>query len=90
MGEAGGGRWPRSLAVVEIEHPSPSEAVAPPAPAPAGPGNGVPEVEAGPDRDLGTLEELEAQLAILEAELARVDASRGDAGDSTAHPAAEW
>jgi uncharacterized small protein (DUF1192 family) len=72
---------------VETQHPSPSEAAAP-APVPGIPeAEAEAEVEAGPDRDLGTLEELEAQLAVLEAELARVDATRGDAAGATAHPA---
>ena len=43
----------------------------------AGEGAGE-EVEVGPDRDLVALEALEAELAVLEAELARVDAGRGD------------
>jgi uncharacterized small protein (DUF1192 family) len=75
---------------VDIQQPSSFPAAAQPVPAPPEAPGPAPDVEAGPDRDLGTLEELEAQLAILEAELARVDASRGDAADSTAHPAAEW
>jgi hypothetical protein len=37
----------------------------------------VVEVEVGPDRDRVTLEGLEAELAVLEDELARVDAGRG-------------
>ena len=77
---------------MEIQQPSPFESAPagevaptvagqPPGPAPevdagldAGP-------DAGPDRELVTLEELEGRLAVLEAELARVDAGRGELGE---------
>jgi hypothetical protein len=64
-------------------NPSPTFGTPPiAAPAPAAaveaavePGTGAPAEEAGPDRDRVTLEALEAELAVLEAELARVDGS---------------